>query len=783
MKFTRLTHALRKIFVDWSKPLAGIILCLSLLGFYLGKNLELKLSLTDLLPDHHPSVVKFEKITEMVGGVGYLIAVLEAKDGHSHIEFAKRIIPKLEANSMIRSAYINREEYFFASRMLYYLELEKLKTLHKSIEDHIRASRRKAFDIGLWDDEEKKAQEEINPDVISAAKKAAGITPILTTKDNQKLLLMMKPTFDSMDLELSKSLLKFVKETIDAELPKEISYDFAGRYYNKIEDTRIIEGDIFILGTAAIFLIFLVLYAYLRNLKTVIIILAPVLTGLGITIGVTELWAGHINIITGFLMGIVCGLGVDYSVHLALRLRLELEEGSKDAVWAALLNGGHGVFIGATAAAAAFFVMCESDFKAFREFGFICGMGILAASGSLLFSFAALANWTGLDKSFPLNPITKNWRPLPQLRKRTHLLLGILLTVALCLLSLAVHFEYNFTELMQNSEKTKELTQLVNVIYDRSVTPSVFAIEDKESAIAVEKAIKADYMPHTIETVVSGASIIPDHQPEKQVVLHQIRDLIKPFKDSWLEKELEISGSTIRRWVNAEPFTFSDLPIHLQDSLRGKKQSGYLMYVYAPLGLDTGTYSGVKTFAAFVKDLESRFPKLLTGSDVVVFAEILELIQQDGKYILIWIFLLVGIFIWLNIRRWDDSLATYIPLLIALPVGVGAMAFFGIKFNIFNIAIIPSFVAIGIDVPIHLTHRARQVRSGFRAAVDLAPAVQLSLLTTAIGFGILIFSRAGVLRSLGWLAVLGTLAIWWTGLFLTPAYLEWYHKRKHTNPH
>ena len=106
------------------------------------------------------------------------------------------------------------------------------------------------------------------------------------------------------------------------------------------------------------------------------------------------------------------------------------------------------------------------------------------------------------------------------------------------------------------------------------------------------------------------------------------------------------------------------------------------------------------------------------------------------------------------------------------------MAILGIKFNIFNIAIIPSFVAIGIDVPIHIAHRAREVKSGFQAARDLAAAVNLTLATTGIGFGVLIFSRAGVLRSLGWLALLGTISIWWVGLFLLPAVLERYYRRK-----
>jgi predicted RND superfamily exporter protein len=109
---------------------------------------------------------------------------------------------------------------------------------------------------------------------------------------------------------------------------------------------------------------------------------------------------------------------------------------------------------------------------------------------------------------------------------------------------------------------------------------------------------------------------------------------------------------------------------------------------------------------------------------------------------------------------------------------MGLMTLFGVKFNIFNICIIPTFVAMGIDVPIHIVHRARECGSGFKAARDLATSINLALMTAAVGFGVLIFARAGVLKSLGWIALLGTAAIWWIGLFMLPAFLEKYSPGK-----
>ena len=85
----------RKLLIQWSPQLLAILLILSAIGYYLGSSIALKLSLTDLLPENHPAVVKMEKLTQVVGGIGYLTIVLEAQDGVSHLKAAPEIAAEL----------------------------------------------------------------------------------------------------------------------------------------------------------------------------------------------------------------------------------------------------------------------------------------------------------------------------------------------------------------------------------------------------------------------------------------------------------------------------------------------------------------------------------------------------------------------------------------------------------------------------------------------------------------------------------------------------------------
>lgn len=779
MKKSKLEPFFHRLLIAGSPWFTGVLTVLAAIGFYLGSGIELKLSLTDLLPEDHEAVQKFERLTEVVGGVGYFAVVLTSEDKKSHIQAAPAMIDDLKKSELVRDAFIDRERRFFVDRMLYYMPMEDLRDMEQNVKIQIRSARSSVIDLGLWEDEPKKEEkkEAFNGDMKKLAKKSAEISSLLTSKDKTQLLLMVKPSFDSTDLSKSEELIGVVEGAVTKHLPAGVTYQFGERYYKKVVQTKLIKRDIGVLGLLAIGLILLNLFAYLRDLRALFVIFFPILLSLGITMGVTRLFIGHINIITGFLMGILSGLGVDYAIHLYLRLPLERREPTSshpDPVWRALHSAGQAIFVGAIAACFAFYLLCFSDFRAFAEFGFVCGSGILGVFICLMTTFSTTTRLFKLDtRELPqLKPLPWKFPVLPI--PKGVVAVG-LVTLGVMGLATQVRFEYDFEKMLQASQELVDVGETVGDIYGRSNVPAAIATPDYETAKAVEELLKEKYVPDVVSEVVSGATIIPKDQEAKARVIGRIKGRLAKISDRWIKRSMDVDADAVRTWVNAKPFTMVDLPTHLQDALRGKIQSGYLLYLYPAINLSNA--HGVRTYARMVRDLEAEFPNILTGSDAVIFGDILDLINRDGSIVLLVILLAVGLFIWLNLRRWDDTLASYLPLVLAFPFGMGLMVLFGVKFDIFNICIIPAFVAIGIDIPIHLVHRAREASSGYKSVRDLAAASNLALMTTALGFGILIFADTGILRSLGWVALLGTFSIWWVGMFLLPAYLEWSHRR------
>jgi predicted RND superfamily exporter protein len=775
----------------WSLGATLLLTLLACVGFYLGSGVKLKLSLTDLLPDDHPAVINFEKINSIVGGVGYLIVMLEARDKRSHLAVAPALVEAVRKNPDVRTVFFGREEAFFRDRLLYYLTLEQLNDLEYSISTQITKAKRKAFDIGLWEEDPggAKGAVPIDNELKEAAQRSAKVTSELISKDERFVLLMIKPAFDSMDLERTKKLVDYTEGLLREKLPQQVTYELTGRYYAKVYETDIIQKDIFSLGLLSVGLVLVILFLYLRSWRGLVLVFVPVMLGLGITGGFTRIHIGHINLITGFLVGIVSGLGVDYGIHLLLRLRMEVKYPSgalATPIERTLLTSGHSIFVGAMAAAFSFYLLCFSSFRAFSEFGFICGTGIVSVFVSLLVAFPLLARVLKLDQ-----PETRDRTPLPLpklplLEGRMRLALGVVITLVLVLMSLGVEFEYDFSKMLQHSKKVADLNRLVDEIYERSTAPSALATSDRDTAVAVEDFIKQGYMKkdgngyRIVSQLISGATIVPEDQEKKQKILEKIASHLSEMRDRWIEKSIDISALAIRKWVSARPFSFSDIPLQVQDALRGLGQKDYLILVYPDPKVNLDTAQGVYAFAGLFRALEKRFKgrPLLSGSDAVVFADILDMIGTDGFVLLLVMILAIGIFIRVNVSRWRDLWWTYLPLLVALPVGMGLMKVFGVRFNIFNISIIPTFVAMGIDVPVHIVHRARETGSGFKAARDLSASINLSLMTAGVGFGVLVFARTGVLKSLGWIALMGTFGIWWVGLIVLPACLEMFRSRK-----
>ena len=100
---------------------------------------------------------------------------------------------------------------------------------------------------------------------------------------------------------------------------------------------------------------------------------------------------------------------------------------------------------------------------------------------------------------------------------------------------------------------------------------------------------------------------------------------------------------------------------------------------------------------------------------------------------------------------------------------LGAMPLLGIDVNLANFFAIPMLIGLGIDSAIHVIHRAKDDPQGLSATVR---AVGFTALTTAIGFGALVFADHRGMRSLGAVMLAGSLCCMYVACVLLPLFLR-----------
>ena len=121
----------------------------------------------------------------------------------------------------------------------------------------------------------------------------------------------------------------------------------------------------------ASFLAVFIIFIYTRSWSSIPLIFSPLLLSLTYTFALARLLIGHLNIISGFLVAILMGLGIDYGIHLYIRFKQELLKGKPlpEAVEVVVTQLGRSGLIAMLTTISVFSILIFSDFKGFSEFG------------------------------------------------------------------------------------------------------------------------------------------------------------------------------------------------------------------------------------------------------------------------------------------------------------------------------------------------------------------------------------------------------------------------------
>lgn len=755
----------------WVAPI--FLLFLAFFGLKYSSQLKINLDLVGLLPKNSESIQEMNHVVSKVGGGGYIIVLIgPITNPESKL---KLIDEKIKNIKDVKYTYYEREEFMLKDKALYIMPKKDFKKLTEYAQIIFAKGAVDTTGLGLVDESDREEQLKEANQFFDKLKKRTSADRYFTSPDKKYAMLLVRPTFDSTNLLKSKELAKNIKTEIESIFLNDkeaiFPYGLSGRYIEKAEEEHQFENDIGKTGIISNIAIAILLVWGLGTLRGALATVLVVGIAMCVTSGLAFITIGQINILTGFLLAILTGLGSKFGIHLIRRYYQERHKGL-DRETATRNTYFHlsrrALFSSALTSSCSFFILAYSKFRGFSGLGIIAGMGILVIYFVFVLSFPMIAKILPERKAssrrskFPLGkyPFKLTWiKTLP-------------FFIPLFIYGLtSAYFEYDFDKLHNFPPELQKINELTENIFGRAISPSAISARDKEQVMALTDWLRSDENEQTIDQVISLYDLVPPDMQKRADRIKKLKNYVYKINSDELEKKSGISKENIYKWINAPTYDRSIIPRAINDNFGA---DGNIIIVFPKE--KQSNYESITRYAHTLSEAKKEFPGMEVGSDTLVFAEILFHIIEDGKLVLFF-FLLGAFFIfWADFKNFKDALMLEAQLIFCVILLVAFMGIAHVPFTILNVAMIPEVLAAGIDMGVHIRHREKEGHSSLVSAQLVSQAVQLGALTSIVGFGSLLFTNSKMLQGIAWISILGQVSSYFVCMFAVPLMKDFWNK-------
>ena len=813
----RIPAAYAHFVVNHPVAVLATLLTLGIAGTWAASRLTINSNQLDLISQDLPEVKAVKRIINMVGGTGHLMIALRSEDADELKATSDDLAAMLRADKEnVRNVAYKTPVEFVQENMVLFVKTEDLLEVKKRVTRYLKSEirRNNPFFIELRKSEPAKLEIQDIVDKYSSVGKKSIRDDYYISPDRKMLLLIVKPMWDSNDLGKTKALVEKLRQDFAAYSEKNsrgvklledydlspktggIAYGFTGSYKTNVDDSFAMAESLGPVTGLAFLGILVITLIFFRKIWPSLIVIFGTVLGTILTMGLTYVTVGQLNMVTSILGGILMGFGVDYGIHFTYRTRIELGLGKPYdiAIRDALINAGRPACIAAVVTGGSFMVLMVSEFRGFSQFGFLAGTGTMII-GLTLFSFcpAMLAllgkRWPSLPERIvgKMNPMIKN-KQGGEVRIPHPGRILVVCSVVVCLLSLAalgVRFNYNTRALMPENQPSVKLQDEISARFKISSDPTAVYTKDLVEAKEVYDELTNNAAKYpTIDQVVSIYTFVPPLETaQKNVeILAQWKEELKDFDPSLLPEEVLKKKPLFDKILEAKPFGVDGVPDmyaaqfrHLETA--DAENHGYLTYIYPRVDLWDGKQmlefadqTSVITTASGHEYRSAGLP--------ILFAKLARIVLWDGKVTVLLAAIWILLMHYLDFRSVKLAAASVIPLGIGLLMMLGLMSITDHRLNFMNIIILPILLGFGVSHGLYLLHRFLEGISPVVALRSVGAAVASSTLTAIAGFGSLFVASHNGLRSMGYAACLGLTTTLVVSFTVLAAVLELIHDQR-----
>jgi len=775
---------------------------------------NLRSDLEELLPRSAPSVLALDELRSRMPGLQYL-GVLVDVGSAANLPAGERLLDDLAARvrsyppNLVRAVRLGTasERRFIEQHLPLYMDLPDLEVLRQRIEERIHYELMKEQDMLLDESEpppsldvsdlEKKYQSRLDEPGLSGdrfSSRSLGLT----------LMLVEVGSYSTGTKQASDLLNRVRRDLADLGGPSRYApgmrVGFTGDVPISVEEMSALVVDLTFSSVLVIVLVVIVLVLYYRWVAAVPILLAPLAIGAVTAFALASLPPWRITALnsnTAFLGSIIVGNGINFGIVLLARYVEARRRGVplEESLAISLSGTRVGTLSASLAAAAAYGSLVAMDFRGFRQFGVIGGLGMVLCWTATFLLSPSLIAWLDRGRLRPLSQRAARLRPMEWLANRIARSPVPFAVAALVVTLLALfqfrHFgrdqlEHDFSKLRRRDTWVSGegyWGARMDKLLGRQVTPTVILADDQAQTRTIANRLReaANRAPLVarISSIVTADDVLPTEQARKQQIVERLRKKLTPRIREQLSPEEQ---NKLKRLLGSGPIaaiTAADLPDGLLTGLRERDGTLGRTILVFPRPTQTTWYG--PDISSFVEQLRSIATSAGGAAARVagappLSADILSSMSRDGP--LVSLLALLGVVL-VVVVLFRTSLAT--PFVIgSLVIGVGwmlaATIYLGVRINFINLIAFPITFGIGVDYAVNVMGRYLQDgRSDVTAAVSATGgAVSLCSATTIIGYSSLLVAQNRGLFLFGLFAVLGELTCLATAVIVLPSVLLLY---------
>lgn len=584
----------------------------------------------------------------------------------------------------------------------------------------------------------------------------------LLSKDKNSILLFMTPSLETSETSENTFFVEQLynlKSKLNNQFKGKAQLSYFGGVFIAVANAQQIKHDIQFTISIAVTILLLILIFFYRKITIPIILFIPTLFGGLLAVGVLFLIRTQISAISLGIGSVLLGVTLDYSLHILTHIR------SNNKVKSLFTEITKPILMSSLTTALAFLCLLFLKSQALQDLGIFAAISVLGAS---IFALLFIPQVYKEKKEYKKNTIIDVIASYPIDKNRWVIVLLSILILGSLFTYQKVTFNKDLAKLNfepQEIIKAREQLDLLTNINSKSVYIASYH-NQKEIALQTNDTIykQLKKLKNKIIDFSSIGSIIYSQKKQKKQ--------IKKWESFWnqelknkLQKNLIESGNTL----GFKPSTYQSFYSFLNQTFHPIGIDDYRVLKSLSIDDYITTKNNLTTITTLIKVPENKTqpivktfknkPNTLLIDRKEMNETFLGNLKTDFNHLIMYSLIVVTIILLLFYKSFSLTLVTAIPICLSWILTIGIMGFFEIQFNIFNIIISSFIFGLGVDYSIFMTNGLlHEYKTGKKTLSTHKTSIILSVITTMLGVGVLIFAKHPALYSISLVSVVGILA-------------------------